>query len=235
MARLKSRTHHPPYGFRFLQPEAGQTVEFEGSFNHVVEQVQMLRQANPFLCERHGWRTDTAAVEAEVDAYNTARCINGGWLDFITPDEPGPVPVYTMPDAQKKRAGAVAIEGVKRVSAGVALLVDWLGSGGKPVETPVAERRAMICASCPKNDGGDWKAYFTEPIAEKIRVQLEMKNDLQLRTAHDAHLTVCSACDCPLQLKVHVPLSYVLEHTSPDTQTRLDPRCWILDEQKAPK
>lgn len=232
MARLKSRTHHPPYGFRFLQPEAGQTQEFEGSFNHVVEQVQMLRQANPFLCERHGWRTDTAAIEMEVEQYNVARCINGGWLDFVLPDEPGQVPAYTIPEPQKKTRVAVA-DSVKRVSAGVALLVDWLGSGGKPVEPPLASQRATICASCPKNDGGDWKAYFTEPVAEKIRVQLEMKNDLQLRTAHDAHLTVCSACDCPLQLKVHVPLSYVLEHTSADTKTRLDPRCWILAEESA--
>lgn len=231
MARLKSRTMHPPYGFRFLQPEAGQTVEFEGSFNHVVEQVIMLRKANPFLCERHGWRTDTAAVEAEVDAYNTARCINGGWLDFILPDEPSPVPTYTVQEPKKKLVHAV--DAVKRVSAGVALLVDWLGSGGKPVDAALSEKRAMVCASCPKNDGGDWKAYFTEPIADKIRVQLEMKNDLQLRTAHDAHLTVCSACDCPLQLKVHVPLPYILEHTSADTKTRLDPRCWITSEEGA--
>lgn len=231
MPRLKSRTAHPPYSFRFLQPEAGQTQEFVGSFNHVVEQVQILRKANPFLCERHGWRTDTAAVEAEVEMYNVARCINGGWLDFLLPDEPGQIPPY-IPPAEKKRL-AHAVDGVKRVSAGVALLVDWLGSGGKPVDAPLAERRAMVCASCPKNDGGDWKAYFTEPIAEKIRVQLEMKNDLQLRTTHDAHLTVCSGCDCPLPLKVHVPIFYVLEHTSHDTKTRLDPRCWILSEEGA--
>jgi hypothetical protein len=232
MSRLKSRTHHPPYGFRFLQPETGQTVELEGSFNFVVEQVQMLRKSNPFLCERHGWRTDTEAVEMEVEQYNVARCINGGWLDFVLPDEPGPVPAYTIPQPQKKTVVA-GMGSVKRVAAGVALLVEWLGSGGKPVAPTLAENRAKICASCPSNDGGDWKAYFTEPVAEKIRTQLEMKNDLQLRTARDAELTVCSACDCPLQLKVHVPLDTILEHTSQDTLTRLDPRCWILSEKAA--
>lgn len=232
MARLKSRTAHPPWGFRYLQPEVGMTKEIEGSFNFVVEQVIMIRKANPFLCERHGWRTDTAAVEMEIEQYNVARCINGGWLDFILPDEPGPVPAYTISEPQKKTRVA-AVDSVKRVSAGVALLVDWLGSGGKPVEAPLAEKRAMVCASCPKNDGGDWKSYFTEPIAEKIRVQLEMKNDLQLRTSHDPHLTVCSACDCPLPLKVHVPIFYILEHTSHDTKTRLDPRCWITAEESA--
>jgi hypothetical protein len=191
----------------------------------------MLRKSNPFLCERHGWRTDTAGVEAEVEAYNVARCINGGWLDFVLPDEPGQIPTYTPPAEKKRPQGVVG--GVKRVAAGVALLVDWLGSGGKPVASALAENRAKVCASCPANNGGDWKAYFTEPIAEKIRTQLEMKNDLQLRTARDAELTVCSACDCPLQLKVHVPLDYILEHTSQDTLTRLDPRCWILSEKAA--
>jgi hypothetical protein len=230
MARLKSRTAHPPYGFRFLQPEAGQIKEFEGSFNHVVEQVQMLRLANPFLCERYGWRTDTAGIEAEIDAYNTARCIAGGWMDFILPDEPGQAVASYSPPAEKKRLGVVG--GVKRVAAGVALLVDWLGSGGKPVDGALAEKRAQVCARCPRNDGGDIKAYFTEPIADKIRVQLEMKGDLQLRTSVEDRLTVCSACDCPLKLKVFVPLDYILEHTSADTKTRLDPLCWILSEER---
>jgi hypothetical protein len=225
MAKLKSLTAHPPYGFRFLQPETGQTQEFEGSFNHVVEQVMMLRQANPFLAERHGWRTDRAGVEHEVEQYNVARMIAGGWLDFIVQDDTTPAaPLYVMPE--KKKASAAGR--VKNITAGVGVLLDWLGSGGKSVEQPLADSRAAICANCPRNDGGDWTAYFTKPIADKIRTQLEIRGDLQLRTPHDEKLTVCSACDCPLKLKVFVPLDHILAHTSEDTKTKLDPRCWIL-------
>lgn len=107
------------------------------------------------------------------------------------------------------------------------MLLDWLGSGGKPAEQSLADSRAAICSTCPRNDGGDFTAFFTKPIADKIRTQLEIRGDLQLRTPHDETLTVCSACDCPLKLKVWVPMEHILAHTSEDTKTKLDPRCWI--------
>ena len=226
MAHLKSRTEHPPYSFRFLQPETGQTSEFVGSFNYVVEQTMMLRQANPFLAERHGWRTDVAGVEADVDAYNTARCIAGGWRSFVIMDDANPAPTYVMPPPAQKKTSVVGK--VRNVAAGVGVLLEWLGSGAKPVDQSLADSRAAICATCPKNNGGDWMAYVTKPIADKIRTQLEIRNDLQLRTPHDDKLTVCSACSCPLKLKVFVPIEHILAHTSEDTKTKLDPRCWIL-------
>jgi hypothetical protein len=224
MAHLKSRTEHPPHSFRFLQPETGQTAEFVGSFNHVVEQTMRLRLANPFLAERHGWRTDLAGVEADVDAYNTARMIAGGWTSFIVDDDGS-----TPPPAQKKTTNRFqsAVGSVKRVSAGVAVLVDWLGSGAKPVDHVLADKRASVCTTCPKNDGGDFTKYFTQPIADKIRTQLEIRGDLQLRTPHDEKLTVCSACSCPLKLKVWVGLDHILAHMSEEVKAQLDERCWI--------
>lgn len=227
MANLKSRYEHPPGSFQFLQPETGQVNPFVGSFNFVVEQTQALRVANPFLTERHGWRTDTAGVEFDVEQYNVARCIAGGWTDFLQPDNPGAVIYTAAPPLVQKKTHA-AVQGIKRVAAGISVLVEWLGSGAKPVEGKLAEARASICSDCPRNDGGDFKAYFTEPISEKIRTQLEIKNDLQLKTVQDEKLTVCSACDCPLKLKVWAPLEHILRHTSEETKTRLDPRCWIL-------
>ena len=229
MAHLKSRTEHPPYSFRYLQPETGQTKEFEGSFNFVVEQVIKLRQANPFLTERHGWRTDWEGVAEDVDAYNTARCIAGGWLAFVVLDD-GAAPPPAQKKTMGKSAGAVALGSVKRVAAGVAVLVEWLGSGAKAVDQALADSRAAICADCPRNDGGDFTSYFTEPIANKIRTQLEIRGDLQLRTPSDERLTVCSACSCPLKLKVWVPIDHVLSHTVDEVKNQLDTRCWILHE-----
>lgn len=202
------------------------TQPWVGSFTHCCDSLQQARLANPFLCERHGWRTDRAGVEYDVEQQNCARMIAAGYTMFLLADDPSsPNPSYTPPPELKKKVPAV---GVKRVAAGVALLVEWLGSGGKAVETHLAETRAAICSICPKNDGGDWKSYFTQPIADKIRLQLEIKNDLQLATTHDEKLTVCSACDCPLKLKVHVPINHILSHTSDEVKAQLDPRCWIL-------
>lgn len=223
---MKSLTAHPPYSFQFLQPETGQSEPFTGSFNHCVEQTMMIRQANPFLAERHGWRVDRAGVENDVEQYNVARMIAGGWLDFIIQDDGNPpAPLYVMPPPSQKKTSVAA---VRNVAAGVGVLLDWLGSGGKPVDQTLADSRAAICSTCPRNDGGDFTAFFTKPIADRIRTQLEIRNDLQLRTPHDEKLTVCSACDCPLKLKVWVPMEHILAHTSEDTKTKLDPRCWIL-------
>lgn len=223
--RLKSRTAHPPYSFRALSPEFGQTEESVGSFNAVVEAVQAIRLANPFICERHGLRTDTAAVEAFVDAYNCARCVNNGWLDYVLMDEPGEAPPF-VPPPEKKNRGVAA--GVKRVAAGVALLVDWIGPTAKAVPRELAEQRASICATCPLNGKGGVLEYFTSAAAEKIRTQLEIRNDLQLSTSFDSQLGTCTACSCWLALKCHVPMEYILAHTTDEVRTAFDPRCWVL-------
>lgn len=226
--KLKSLTAHPPYGFQFLQPETGQINPFTGSFNFVCQELYRLRTANPFLCERHGWRTDMPGIEHDVEQYNVARMVAGGYMDFVIQDGAPAVPSeYTFPPAQKKTP-AVALGSIKHVAAGVAVLLEWLGNGAKPVDVALAESRAATCADCPKNDGGDFTRYFTEPIANKIRTQLEIRGDLQLRTPHDEQLTVCSACSCPLKLKVWVPMQHIMANQSEDTKTKLDPRCWIL-------
>lgn len=227
MSRMKSLTQHPPFSFQFIQVEAGQKEPFVGSFNSVVEKVRALRIANPYLVQKYGWRTDLEGVEFDVEQQNVARCRAHGWSNFILEDNLADPPV---PPQKKTLLPGVA--GAKRVAAGVAVLLDWLGTSGRAVDPLLAERRAAVCATCPKNDGGDWKAYFTGPISEKIRTQLEMRNDLALKTSHDDKLTVCSACDCPLRLKVFVPFEYIAKHISEDTKTRLDPRCWILSELK---
>lgn len=231
MPRMINRWEHPPGSWQFLQPELGQNAPFVGSFNYVCEQVGALRRANPFLCERHGLSTDPASIEAEVDYFNSMRCIAGGWTQFVILDSVGaPASGYTPPPEKKKRLLGVAAG--RNVVAGVAVLIEWLGSGAKPVDASLSESRAAICVGCPRNDGGDFTSFFTQPIAEKIRTQLEIRNDLQLRTPYDDKLTVCSACSCPLKLKVHVDLAHILNHTSEEVKQQLDPRCWITSESK---
>ena len=229
MARLKSLTAHPPHGFQFIEPAAGMKKPFTGSFSSVVDQVRSLRRANKYLAEKHGWALDKAGIEYDVEQQNVARCIAHGWTDFLQQEFVATPPTY-QGDLKKNLFGN-AVGGVKRVAAGIGVLLDWLGSGGKPVDQALAEHRANVCATCPKNSGGDWKSYFTGKVADKIKTQLEIKNDLSLRTSQDEKLTVCSACDCPLQLKVHTPLSHILSHTTDDVKKKLDPRCWITAEK----
>lgn len=229
MVTLKNPQVQIPNGYSYIQAETGwDSTRAIGTFPSIdvlTRAVISHREANPWLIQKHGWNVNYEDVYREMCDYNAKRCLEHGWGNFIVTDEslPAEVPVIQKKTSSLEEAAA----GVKRVAAGVGLFVDWIGEGGVPVSEDIAERRAAVCVQCPKNDGGDWKKYFTEPIADKIKKQLEIKHDLELKTSLDDKLTVCSACDCPLPLKVWVPLKHVLAHTSYAVQARLDKKCWI--------
>jgi hypothetical protein len=193
-------------------------------------------KGNKFLAEKHGWVLTTQAAEEFVENQNVARMIAHGWTNFLQEDaQPDPPPyrdLYGDEDSKKKDPSAAGVlSGAKRIAAGVKVLLDLLGPTAKPVSQDLAVKRAAVCAECVKNDGGDWRSYFTEPVARKVKQQLEIKHDMKLVTIHDAKLSVCSACDCPLPLKVWVGLDYILASTSQDTMARFVPNCWVLTEQ----
>lgn len=226
MVRLKSRTQACVNGFWFRQPQTGwerQTWDFELLCNEVIAH----RSANP----RFNLSVDPVSVRNEVDEYNARRMqsIKGAQI-YISEDGHSP-PFLSAPP--RRHAWPSVVGGAKHVAAGVGVLLDWLGNGAIPVPNDIAQHRAEICATCPKNQPGDIFAIFTRPIAEKIRLQLAMRRDLNLSTAHDATLQICSACHCPLQLKVHVPASHIQDHQTAEVTSALDARCWILKESHA--
>ncbi len=237
--RLKSKTHHVPGDFQYIQPEAGMKKPFSGSFDSVVQKVIALRKGNKFLAQKNNWAMDYDTVAKEIEEQNVARCIAHGWTNFLVSDETPPPRAYEemvgTDEAKKKEVGNVAgvLSGARRIAAGVKVLLDWLGSGAKNVPAALATSRAAICADCPKNDGGDWRSVFTQPVAARIRQQIEIKNEMKLATIHDAKLTVCSACLCPLQLKVWTPIEHIAANTSDEVRSNLHPLCWILSETKA--
>jgi hypothetical protein len=227
---LANRNQFPPGGFQFLQPETGWQAPAWMSFDVLVTAVIQHRKANPALVAKHNWPMDYTSVANEVDAFNTQICIAHGWTQFVS--KSGPNDPFSQASRSPLRARLAAAAGsVERVAAGVRTLLDWVGKGGKPVDRDVAEKRAQICTECPLNQHGDWKRYFTEPLAKEISLQLEMKNSLKLATLYDSRLNVCTGCDCPLKLKVWAPLNYIVDSMSDDTRKRLDRKCWILSEE----
>ena len=229
MPRLKSLTVHPPHGFSYIEPAAGMKKPFTGSFNSVVNQVSSLRRANKYLAEKNGWALDKAGIEYDVEQQNVARCIAHGWTEFLQSEAVAAPP--PQGDLKKNPFGNVVGGRVKNVAAGVGVLLDWLGNSGKPVDQAVSEHRATVCATCPQNGKGGLLEYFTGKAANVIKTQLEIKNDLALRTSHDAELGTCLACLCKLDLKVHTPIQHILAHMPDDVKAKLDPRCWVLAEK----
>jgi hypothetical protein len=232
--RLKNRSHNIPGGFIWIQPETNFQAPSNLSFNGVVDAVVKHRLGNPYVTKKHNLATDWNLVADEVDYANALRMkANSKWSHFIT-DEGFGGSSSSAPfswQSQSKPVGAVV--GAKRVAAGVKVLLDWLGSGGKAVPKEQAEKRAAVCTVCPQNRDGDWTTMFTKPVSEMLRLQLGIKNDLKLATSKDDQLFVCAACSCPNRLKVWTEIKHIQNNMDAETQERLqkeDPKCWILEE-----
>lgn len=229
MARLKDRLRQIPGGLKFRQPETGwdssRALPPMPSLRALAQALIQHRKSNPHQLKLNGWSTVLEQVEDELDVYNAKICIDHGWTEFVLVNSgeqfsPKPMP----PLNQLNRSLA---EGVAAVRVGAKIISSWLGEGGNPVARDEAERRAAICATCPKNDRGDWTRYFTQPASDLIRKQLGMAKDLNLMTSKHAELEICSVCACPLKLKVWTPLVHILKHINEATKAELDPRCWI--------
>lgn len=115
------------------------------------------------------------------------------------------------------------------------LLKDWLGDGGKAVDNSTANLRSMACVMCPLNVAPNWWNLIENAkskIAQTIRHQLEIKNEMLMRVPFEAHLHMCKACGCALPLKIHVPIEHIKEHLKPGDLEKLHPNCWIRRELK---
>lgn len=184
------------------------------------------RQANPFLARKHKWATDYTGCAFDFDTYNAKICQAHGWLDFITEATPDPPKWTPQPFEWSGAAG----QSVKRTTAGVKLVMDWLGAGLTAVPQELAERRAAVCTVCPLNSDPNWIQKLDAIAAQGIKHLVETKNELKLHTSQDHKLHTCQACDCHLPLKVFVPFDVIREHLSDETKSKLDPKCWILSE-----
>ncbi len=222
--RLKSRQQYPPGQFTYTQGATNWSA-IPGSFDSVVKQVIAHRMGNKALRIQHRWSVDYASVENEVDTFNALKCVSGGWNTFVAE---APTQNFKVPTVFRSLSPSAVGSGIKKVVAGVRAIALWLGDGLTPVAQPLAEGRAATCAVCPKNG----HVAFTEEVMAQIREWVAIKNDLALKTSHDAKLGTCTACLCDLRTKVWVPLNIVLKVTTPEVREKLHPACWIKLESE---
>lgn len=228
MPRLKSRTQCAVDGFQFIDAPISADVMKEWDFNVLVNRIYNQRVKNP----RFNLSTDMNAIADEVDLANALRMTTiPNAESYIIADPGGGMAVFRVPPSTHNWASAAG-EKSKALLSGAAVLTEWLGAGGVPVAPELAESRAAVCVVCPLNQGGDWLSWFTAPVAAFIRAQLNKREEMKLTTSHDAKLEICSACKCPLKLKVHVPLPYIANRIGADIRAKLDPNCWITKELK---
>jgi hypothetical protein len=73
---------------------------------------------------------------------------------------------------------------------GLRILTQWLGDGGVPVPRKLAEYRASICATCPKNQTG---YKLEKSVAEAIIEQEEVRHNMSLTLPDETKLETCDA------------------------------------------
>lgn len=237
MSRLIDRNRQIPNGLRFYQPEtqwnSQKAVGQFPSFSILTQALMRHRQGNPALVAKYNWATDEASVGNEVDAYNAMICMSMGWTKFIVQGggfEPAP---KSQPLSQIDPRQLNAAAGrVRKIWSGVRITNDWIDSGEPAVPSEVSAARAAICAECPINGKGDFTTWFTIPAAESIKRQIQKVSERNLSTPSDEKLNICTACLCPLKLKVHTPIHFIKPHTSEEVlaDLRKNPKCWIVSE-----
>ena len=220
--RLKNHWQSPIDGFHFTQPETGASFH-EWGFDYIVGKIIAHRQQNP----RFNLSLDPKQVGAEVDLQNAMRMqsIPGGEL-YIINDGGGGAPNFPVPRPSR----LLSVAGLSKLGSGIGAWSEMF-QGGQPVEPALAAKRAEVCASCPQNQKGDLTSWFTVPAVNHIKGWYEALIGHKITTPIDDKLNVCVACLCPLKAVVHFPIEIKLKHLTADARAKLDPRCWVTQEE----
>ncbi len=219
-----SHSQTPPGGWQWYSPQTrwSAPTPVASTFDQTVVLIIKHRLANPATTVQYKLATDFNSVAAELDSYTRTR------LGMPAASSPKQMPPPAQAPALSG-AGQLAVVAVKKIAAGAALLMEWEESGMPAVPSEASQKRADICATCPKNEAGKGLTdYFTGAVSESIRKRFARLFDMKLTTTRDEELKVCSACLCPLRLKVHTPMELILKRLKPEQRAELDPRCWIL-------
>lgn len=198
------------------------------SFQVICDGLRTARMANPGLSASKGLSTDPNVIAEEVDSHIAATLEALGQTDFITGSAGGAAQV-PFPQPQHRPAFNV----LKSAAGASGIIVEWISSGAEAVPQDQAEYRASVCAACPLNEKGDWTSFFTVPVSAAIRAALNKRSEMKLSTSFDEKLNVCSACLCPMKLKVHVPLEKFISKMSQESKNSLHELCWIKKEEQA--
>lgn len=240
MPKLISRDRQIPNGFRYYIPQLKWQSRPFDSFDTIVTNALQVMKANPHVAQRMGWVLTYEAVANQVDYFNAALCQANGWHQYITqggggaPSVPFPQvqnPIQPVQPSQPFQPGNL-FRSLKNVVAGGNTIIEWIKSGAEAVPAELAEKRAAVCVSCPKNAQGDLTSFFTVPASNAIRAALNSRKEMNLSTTQDDKLGICSACSCPLPLKLHLKLESILPKMPKESFDALAENCWIRTESK---
>jgi len=118
-------------------------------------------------------------------------------------------------------------ERLKHYLDGARIISDWIGEGNHPVSQEQAQARANVCLECVRNQP---RVGIVESVASAIKEQVDLKNALDLMVDGELGLKTCQVCDCPLRLKIWLPLSFQTRYMKSEELKSFEPDCWLRTE-----
>ena len=188
MLRFRAKNIVPPGGkyFYAIEREGQPTIEFEAySYNTMITTVKNYYRANDMQIP--------VDLSAQIE-------------DYICRRVPGSFCLGS--DDGKPRAKVVTLQGLRKQAHDTAMPYR-----GRFVEVGVAERRALVCASCEFND------RTACPTCVGL-VAWGEKFVGGLKTSYNSYLGVCAKDTLLLPVKVFLPQTPPCEEEMPDF-------CWV--------
>jgi hypothetical protein len=209
-------------GWQFRQPQTGwvNPAAMIGKAAS-VQAILKHRLANPAIVAKHKLSTDPVEIERELIAFQRAR-------GALAPEQV-PASFFAHSSSLPARVSQAAAD-IKRAAQGTSVWMDWLAHGGIPEPQPLAEKRAETCVKCPRNQPGAW---YTVAPAKLLKEAIEQwkkatGKEFNFKTEQGDKLQSCEVCLCLSEIKVFVPLEFIVKRTKPEIMAEFPKEnCWI--------
>lgn len=222
--RLKSRNHSPIGGFIVDVPEISNDSKVFWDFKTAGNALWDLLQANPGIRNRFKHLPQTrSACDGYIDSRNAQRMLTiRGGQEYVAQDTPPP---KSQPAVNRVAQGSA------RLAAGISTIQEMFGPEG-PTTREQAIQRSEVCVKCPMNETGkNWTDWFTGPASMIIRKWLSITKDLDMVVPLDSKLQFCTACSCPLGVKIFARKKHIIDHMPAEARAKLPSWCWIVTEK----
>lgn len=228
---LKNTSTVPPGGWRYEQPVTGFKLNSMSGFLDACKELLNHRRSNQLP------RASINECAEDIDAATCQRI--------------GHDPYWCIDPAQKKTGQPLwqsaanvlhaAARAINTASTGAQILLEWLGSGGKPVSQELAQARANVCINDCSDPQRQNHCYNRPPqffqkinaaVAKAILEQRREKENLGLKVENEEKLHTCQICECHSPLKVWVPMDIIMARTKPEIFQKFPDYCWMKTEQR---
>jgi hypothetical protein len=200
MARLRSKSTHPPRGWVYIQPDTRLRIEGE-SHGDLAKKIVQHRSYKKLP------RASLAEAIEDMERQICARLSNNECVSEGPNDELRPV----------DETAVLTVSSVTRFSAAA---VRWLAKGAKVVPVEQLQKRQAACSACPLNN--PMKACSCSIFYKTI-------NALVPESRRDPGLYICSACGCSINAKVQMPIEMVMQ-ADEGRNIHYPVGCWVRDE-----